>query len=77
MVTQIGNQLKTRELVKVKIQKSALGEVGTSGFAKKIAESTGSTLVEIIGHTFTLYKRREPRVVQGKAENVNKKQRLS
>jgi RNA-binding protein len=61
LLKQVENQLKTRELVKVKIHKSALAlaEVETSGFAEKIAASTSSDLVEIMGHTFTLYKRRE------------------
>ena len=59
LLKQIENQLKSRELVKVKIHKSALAEVETSDLAEKIAKSTASNLVEIMGHTFTLYKRRE------------------
>lgn len=56
---QVATQLKTRELVKLKVQKSALTETETSAVAEKVAMSTGSTLVEVMGHTFTLYKRRE------------------
>ena len=52
-------QLKTRELVKLKIHKSALAETETSAVAEKVASLTSSTLVEVLGHTFTLYKRRE------------------
>jgi len=59
LMKQVGNQLKTRELVKVKIQKSALSETATTDLAKKVVASTGSTLVEVMGHTFTVYKRRE------------------
>jgi RNA-binding protein len=59
LLKQVENQLKARELVKVKIHKSALAKVETSGLAEKIAASTSSDLVEIMGHTFTLYKRRE------------------
>ena len=59
LIKQVENQLKSRELVKVKIQKSALSETGTTDFAEKVAASTGSTLVEVLGHTFTVYKRRE------------------
>jgi len=59
LFSQVENQLKSRELVKVKIQRSALREVETSDFAEKVAASTGSTLVEVIGHTFTVYKKRE------------------
>jgi len=66
LLKQVQNQLKARELVKVKIHKSALAEVETSGFAEKIASSTSSDLVEIMGHTFTLYKRREIPVAERK-----------
>jgi RNA-binding protein len=59
LAKQVANQLKSRELVKLKLQKSALTETETSIIAEKVAASTGSTLVEVIGHTFTLYKRRE------------------
>jgi len=59
LMKQVENQLKTHELVKVKIQKSALSEAGTTDFAEKVAASTGSMLVEVLGHTFTVYKRME------------------
>jgi len=66
LLKQVQNQLKARELVKVKIHKSALAEGETSGIAEKVAASTRSDLVEIMGHTFTVYKRREIRGVEGK-----------
>lgn len=53
------SQLKAREMVKVKIQKSALTEVETGSVAEQVAASTSSTLVEVMGHTFTLFKRQE------------------
>lgn len=56
---QVASQLKTRELVKVKVHKSALTETETAAVAEGVAASTGSTLVEVMGHTFTLYKRKE------------------
>ena len=56
----VETQLKTRELVKLKMQKSALTATETNDVAEKVAAQTGSTLVEVMGHTFTLYKRREP-----------------
>ena len=58
LVSQVQNQLKSRELVKVKIQRSALREDETSDFAAKVAASTDSTLIEVIGHTFTVFKKR-------------------
>ncbi len=59
LLKQVSNQLKARELVKVKIQKSALTEAETGSVAEKVAASTDSTLIEIMGHTFTLFKRQE------------------
>ena len=72
---QVENQLKSRELVKVKIQKSALSETGMTDFAEKVVASTGSTLVEVLGHTFTVYKRRELQKV-AKTDEVPFKKRF-
>jgi RNA-binding protein YhbY len=58
-VKHVETQLKKRELVKLKIQKSALTTTETNAVAEKVAALTGSMLVEVMGHTFTLYKRRE------------------
>lgn len=59
LLKHVASQLKTRELVKVKVQKSALAEIETAVVAGRVASSTDSTLVEVMGHTFTLYKRQE------------------
>jgi putative YhbY family RNA-binding protein len=59
LTKQVVTQLKTRELVKLKMLKSALSDTEAVAVAEKVAASTGSTLVEVIGHTFALYKRRE------------------
>jgi putative YhbY family RNA-binding protein len=59
LLKHVANQLKAREMVKVKVQKSALAETEIATVAEKVATSTGSTLVEMMGHTFTLYKRQE------------------
>jgi RNA-binding protein YhbY len=44
-------------MVKVKILKSALAADEAKQIATKIAEQTGSSLVEVRGHTFMLYRR--------------------
>jgi RNA-binding protein YhbY len=62
-VKQVATQLKTRELVKLKIQKSALETTQTGAVAQKVAALTDSTIIEMIGHTFTLYKRRESKAL--------------
>jgi putative YhbY family RNA-binding protein len=59
LLSQVTNQLKARELVKLKVHRSALATIETTQLAEKIAESTNATLIEVMGHTFTLYKRRE------------------
>jgi putative YhbY family RNA-binding protein len=59
LLKQVASQLKTRELVKMKVQKSALKETETTELAQKVAASTDSTLVDVLGHTFTVYKRKE------------------
>jgi len=59
LLSQVENQLKTRELVKVKIHRSALEEVEPDVMASRVAAATNSTLVELLGHTFSLYKKRE------------------
>ncbi len=58
-MTHVENQLKSRELVKLKVQKAALMDVDTITLAEKVSKSTSSILVEVMGHTFTLYKKRE------------------
>jgi RNA-binding protein len=58
LIQHVQNQLKARELVKVKLQKSALTDSETESVAKKTSGATGSIIVDVIGHTFTLYKKK-------------------
>jgi len=58
-VNEVSRQLEKREMVKVKILKSALKEEETRGIASKIAQQTGSTLIDIRGHTLILYRPRK------------------
>lgn len=55
-VREIAKQLEARRKVKVKVLKSALVECSVEEIARRIAQETGSRIVQIIGHTFTLYK---------------------
>ena len=50
-------QLDARELVKLKLQKSALTSE-TEKVAREISDATESVLVDVMGHTFTLYKKK-------------------
>jgi len=58
-VNEVSRQLEKREMVKVKILKSALKEDETREIASKIGQQTGSTLIDIRGHTLILYKPRK------------------
>ena len=58
LIQHVQNQLKARELVKVKLQKSALTDSETESVAEKTLGATGSILVDVMGHTFTLYKKK-------------------
>lgn len=58
-VDEVSRQLEKKEMVKVKILKSALREEEARGIGSKIAQQTGSTLIEIRGHTLILYRPRK------------------
>lgn len=59
LIEEIKKQLESREVVKVKILKSALGEMEAEELASTIAKEAEATLIEVRGHTFILYKRRQ------------------
>jgi len=61
ILNEISRQLEKREMVKVKVLKSALKEEKTVKIASKIAEQTESSLVDVRGHTIMLYKPRKKR----------------
>jgi RNA-binding protein len=61
ILNEISRQLEKREMVKVKVLKSALKEEKTMKIASKIAEQTESSLVDVRGHTIMLYKPRKKR----------------
>jgi len=58
LIQHVQKQLDARELVKLKLQKSALTNSETKNIAGKISDATGSILVDVMGHTFTLYKKK-------------------
>jgi RNA-binding protein len=59
LMKEVNKQLDKNKMVKVKILKSALAEQEAKQVASKIAEETASSLVEVRGHTFMLYKHRK------------------
>ena len=58
-IDEIDRQLEEKKMVKVKILKSAIKNESAVNIASKIAQETASTLIEVRGHTFMLYKPRK------------------
>jgi RNA-binding protein len=56
IVKEIYKNLDAKKSVKVKILKSALINDKPEDIAQRVAKETGSILVQVRGHTFTLYK---------------------
>ena len=61
IIQEVAKQLNAREMIKVKILKTALHEEETKTIAEKIAEQTESELVDVRGHTFLLFKKKKKR----------------
>jgi len=59
IVSEISRQLEQHEVVKGKILQTALKDEATKEVAARIAKETESTLVEVRGHTFILYRRKK------------------
>jgi RNA-binding protein len=59
IINEVAKQLDAREMIKAKILKTALQDEEAKNIAAKIAEQTESELVEVRGHTFLLYKRKQ------------------
>jgi RNA-binding protein len=59
ILNEISRQLEKREMAKIKILETALEGEETKNIVAKIAEKTGSTLIDVKGHTIILYKPRK------------------
>jgi len=57
--SEIEKQLQKSKMVKVKILQSALQTETAQVIAAKAAEQTDAALVEVRGHVFILYRRRQ------------------
>lgn len=56
LVREIAKRLEKREVVKVKVLKTALISEEVDGIAQKVAKETDSEVIHLRGHTFTLYR---------------------
>ena len=59
LAAQIDKQLENNKMVKVRILTTALQQNTAKEIATKAAEQTNSSLVEVRGHVFILYRRRK------------------
>jgi len=56
LITEIKNQLKIRKEIRIKILRSAKDEMDRKEIAQKVAQSTGSQVIELRGNIFTISK---------------------
>lgn len=64
IVAEVKKQLKAREIIKVKILKTALSDHAAQEakqIASTVAEQAEAELVDVRGHTFMLFKSRKKR----------------
>ncbi|HKZ94204.1 MAG TPA: YhbY family RNA-binding protein [Candidatus Bathyarchaeia archaeon] len=65
IVNEISRQLDQHEVVKGRILQAALKDEDAKEVATRVAKETESTLVEVRGHTFILYRRkRKPKTAE-------------
>lgn len=57
ILKEIAKQLDKKEMIKIKILRSAIEDNEAKKIAMQITEQTEASLVEVRGHTFMLYKR--------------------
>ncbi|MCW3997478.1 MAG: YhbY family RNA-binding protein, partial [Candidatus Bathyarchaeota archaeon] len=60
---EIEKQLKKNKMVKIKILKSTLQNEKAKDIANITAEKTGSLLVDLRGHVFIIYRRKEKQII--------------
>lgn len=58
-IKEIIKQLEDRKTVKVRVLRSALAGEKIEDIAQKISSETNSRIIQVIGHTITLYKPRK------------------
>jgi RNA-binding protein len=59
LIAEIEKQLDAREIIKIKILKTALQETEAKTLAANVAEQAEAELVDVRGHTFMLFKHKK------------------
>jgi RNA-binding protein len=61
VIEEVSRQLEEREMVKIKILRSALKNEVAKSIASEVADRTAATLIDVRGHTVLLHKQRKRR----------------
>lgn len=56
IIKEVSNQLEKNQMVKIRILKSILKSEDAEDLSRKLANKTESTLIEVRGHSFILYR---------------------
>ena len=59
LLGQIDRQLDANEIVKVKVHKTSPEDADIAELAHRMAEETTSTIVDVRGRTFTIYRQKK------------------
>ena len=59
VIKEVPKQLEKNEVVKIKIQKAILQTSSVKDLSSEIAEKTSSSIIDIRGRSFTLYKEKK------------------
>lgn len=59
LLKEIEKQLEKREMIKVKVLRSALESEEAEGIASQVAEKIEASIAEVRGHTFMLYSKQK------------------
>lgn len=59
VMVQVESQLQRAKMVKIKILKRALASETAKSIAARTAEQTNASLVEVRGHVFIIFRRRQ------------------
>lgn len=62
-LNEIEKQIKKNKMVKIKIQKNALQQEKAKNIAIKAAEETEALLIDLRGHVFILYRKKEKQTI--------------
>jgi RNA-binding protein len=59
LINEVAKQLDAKEIIKIKILKTALHETEVKILAATVAEQSEAELVDVRGHTFMLFKHKK------------------